>query len=173
MKKQMILAALTVLALAPVGEALAAKKLPAEKPLAEKGPEGRTRFGVLACEIDGGIGLVVGSSKGVQCTFENSQTGKTDAYVGNISKLGLDIGVTGKQYMRWAVYAPDAATVKEGFAGRYSGVSAGGAIGVAFGANALIGGSDKQIVLQPFSVQAGTGLNVAVGVSSMKIERKN
>ena len=171
MKKTLLAAVTAALFATQIDGALAQDNLPDEKPLVAEGPEGRTQFGVLACEIEGGIGLLVGSSKAVECTFKNKVSGNTETYEGRINKLGLDIGVTGIQYMRWAVFAPDAATVKEGFAGQYNGVSASGALGVAFGANALIGGSDKQIVLQPFSVQAGTGLNVALGVSSMKITR--
>ena len=37
------------------------------------------------------------------------------------------------------------------------------------GANALIGGSDKSIVLQPLSVQSQQGLNIAAGVASLQL----
>ncbi|WP_417667968.1 DUF992 domain-containing protein [Roseibium sp.] len=151
--------------------AFAQTKLPDEAPLVEQGPEGRTRIGILACEIEGGIGLVLGSSRKVSCSFENSDTGKTETYDGRINKFGLDIGVTGTQYMRWAVFGTEAGAETTGLAGKYAGVSAAGALGVAFGGNALIGGSDKQLVLQPFSIQAGTGINVALGVSSLTLER--
>lgn len=147
------------------------KKL--EKKPVEKGPEGRQRAGVLACTIDGGIGLLVGSSKGVNCTFKNRATGKTETYTGKMNKIGLDIGITGEQYMRWVVFGPQGGENIEGFAGKYRGVSAGAGLVVAFGANALIGGSDKNFVLQPVSAQAGTGLNVAVGIASMTIARTN
>lgn len=142
-----------------------------EKDPVSEGPEGRTRAGVLSCTIEGGIGLLIGSSKGVACTFKNASTGKTETYSGKISKLGLDIGITGEQYMRWVVFGPQGADNIEGFAGTYSGVSAGAGLGVAFGANALIGGSEKNFVLQPVSAQAGTGVNVAVGVASMNLKR--
>jgi len=171
MKKQLASAVLAILAVSAAPSAWAAKNLPEEKPVAEKGPEGRSRMGVLACEVEGGIGLVIGSSRAVNCTFKNRETGNTDTYEGNITKIGLDIGVTGKQYLRWAVFAPDAVTLEDGFSGRYSGLSGSGALVVSFGANALIGGSEKQIVLQPFSLQTGTGFNVALGVSSMKLTR--
>lgn len=137
----------------------------------EKGPEGRVRAGVLACEIEGGVGFIVGSSKGVACTFKNNQSGDTETYTGRIDKVGVDIGVTGKQYMRWLVFAPNIGDNMPGLAGTYSGLSAGGGLVAAFGANALIGGSDRSLVLQPVSVQAGTGLNVAAGVAQLRIEQ--
>ena len=43
------------------------------------------------------------------------------------------------------------------------------AVGVGLGANAMIGGSNKSIVLQPLSVQAQEGLNIAAGVSSLEL----
>jgi hypothetical protein len=42
-------------------------------------------------------------------------------------------------------------------------------VGVGVGANALIGGSSKSIVLQPLSVQAQEGLNIAAGVASLEL----
>ena len=40
---------------------------------------------------------------------------------------------------------------------------------VGLGANVLVGGFDKGINLQPVSVQAQTGLNIAAGVSSLNL----
>ena len=134
----------------------------------EKGPDGRTRVGSLSCTVDGGIGLVVGSSKGVNCTFKGPQG--TERYAGRINKLGIDVGVTGKQYLRWIVFAPGNGK-SSSLAGSYGGVSAQGNLGVGFGANALVGGSKDQVVLQPISVQSGTGLNVAVGVASLNLKK--
>lgn len=173
MKHFVLAAALAAasLQLTSFADAQTTKKLKGEVPVAEKGPEGRERAGVLSCTIEGGIGLILGSSKGVTCTFKNRATKKTETYVGKIGKFGLDIGITGEQYMRWVVFGPQGPENVKGFAGTYRGVSAGAGLVVAFGANALIGGSDKNFVLQPISAQAGTGLNVALGVTSMTIDR--
>jgi hypothetical protein len=48
-------------------------------------------------------------------------------------------------------------------------VSAEATVGLGVGANALIGGSDRSIVLQPLSVQAQQGLNIAAGVSQLQL----
>jgi hypothetical protein len=40
-------------------------------------------------------------------------------------------------------------------------------VGYGIGANALIGGSRRGFILQPLSVQAQTGLNIAAGVRSL------
>ncbi len=54
-------------------------------------------------------------------------------------------------------------------AGNYGGVSAEATVGLGVGANALVGGSNDSIALQPLSVQGQQGLNVAVGVSQLKL----
>lgn len=169
-----LLAATALVFTAPTTIALAQSDTAAvELPLAEAGPEGRTRVGVLECQVDGAIGLIIGSTREVTCTFQDHATETTEFYDGTLSRLGLDIGFTGDQYMRWAVFAPSAEVVSEGFAGRYVGVSAEGSLGLSFGANALLGGSNERFVLQPFSVQIGSGLNIALGASTLVLDRAN
>jgi hypothetical protein len=123
-------------------------------------------IGRLECVVEGGIGLIITSKKQMQCLYK-STTGREESYFGNIRKFGLDIGVTGEAYMIWGVFAPG--IVDEGaLAGEYVGGSAEATAGVGAGANALVGGGN--ITLQPLSVQVQTGLNAALGVSSMTLE---
>ena len=90
--------------------------------------------------------------------------------MGVIKKLGLDIGVTRKAVLRWRVLAPTGNVYAPGvLAGDYGGVSAEATVVVGAGANLLVGGSTKTITLQPLSVQAQTGLNVAAGVTSFQL----
>ncbi|MCA3572842.1 MAG: DUF992 domain-containing protein [Aestuariivirga sp.] len=127
------------------------------------------KIGVLTCDVAGGVGMIIGSSRSVDCYFEGT-VGSREHYVGTIGKLGLDIGVTGKAIMGWAVFAPG--KLKAGaLAGNYAGASAEATIAVGLGANVLVGGSNKSIALQPFSVQAQTGLNIAAGVASLKLKK--
>ena len=140
-----------------------------EVPPPDQGPEGRVRLGVLVCEIEGGFGLLLGSSKPIGCSFDTGYG--TESYSGRVSKLGLDIGFTQTQYLRWIVFALPISDDESDLSGRYSGVSAMSTLGAGFGANALIGGSADRIILQPVSVQAGKGVNVAVGVASMRLRR--
>jgi len=78
--------------------------------------------------------------------------------------------VTGKGVMAWAVFAPG--KLKAGaLAGHYVGASAEASVAVGLGANVLVGGSDKSIALQPLSVQAQTGLNLAAGVASLRLKK--
>jgi len=127
------------------------------------------KIGVLTCEVDGGVGMVIGSSKGMDCVFEGT-IGSRERYTGSIDKLGLDIGITRKTVIAWAVFAPG--KLKAGaLAGRYAGASAEATVAVGLGANVLVGGSNKSIALQPLSVQAQTGLNVAAGIASLRLKK--
>jgi hypothetical protein len=125
-------------------------------------------IGNLSCTIDGGVGMIIGSSRNGTCRF--TPTGSTRAYVyrANISRLGVDVGVTSRSFIRWLVFAPG--VVKPGaLAGTYSGVSAEATAGVGLGANILVGGLRNSIALQPVSVQGQTGLNIAGGVSRLRL----
>ena len=91
-----------------------------------------------------------------------------------VRKLGVDIGVTGKSYVKWGVLAPTVEAYSPGaLAGNYVGASAEATAGVGLGANALVGGSGKTFVLQPLSVQAQEGLNLAAGFTSFELRSAN
>ena len=130
---------------------------------------GGVNAGVLTCVVDGGLGLLVFSSKEMECEFA-SVDGRTDFYTGNVKKFGLDIGITGKSYVKWVVFAPVGRPRKGGLAGTYVGVSGEATAGAGVGANGLVGGSDRTFSLQPFSASIQTGLNLALGIGSMTLD---
>jgi Protein of unknown function (DUF992) len=126
------------------------------------------KIGVLSCGVGGGVGFIIGSSKPVDCVYQPGNGGRKEHYTGSIGKLGVDIGVTGKTIIAWAVFAPGKVN-RGALKGSYTGASAEATAGVGLGANVLVGGFRKGINLQPISVQAQTGLNVAAGVSSLQL----
>jgi Protein of unknown function (DUF992) len=132
----------------------------------------RVKAGTLVCDVSGGIGLVIGSQKGVQCVFNPEVQGPQETYIGTISKFGLDIGATSAGQMVWAVFAPSTRTPGV-LAGTYSGATAEATVAVGIGANALIGGSNRTIALQPLSITGQTGLNLAAGVASLELRWNN
>jgi hypothetical protein len=127
------------------------------------------KAGILTCDVSGGAGFVIGSSKSLGCTFTH-ENGDTEEYAGRINKFGLDIGVTEKATMTWAVLAPTSNIGDGALAGNYVGASAEGSVGVGGGANVLVGGSDDTISLQPLSVQGQTGINAALGVAELVLD---
>jgi hypothetical protein len=128
-------------------------------------------LGVLDCMVEGGAGFVIGSSKDASCNYGPADDALApEQYFGNISKFGLDVGFTGASVMQWLVLAPTASVYTPGaLAGDHVGASAQATAGVGVGANLLVGGSDRSFTLQPLSVQAQTGLNLAVGVSRFQL----
>jgi Protein of unknown function (DUF992) len=129
---------------------------------------GGIKVGVLTCDVEGGVGFVIGSSKDAQCTFHSANGGRVEHYDGHIGKFGVDLGITNHTVIAWAVFAPG--KLKNGsLRGQYTGVSAEATAIVGLGANVLVGGFKHGINLQPVSVQAQTGLNVAAGLASLTL----
>lgn len=125
------------------------------------------KVGVLNCRMESGVGFIIGSSKDVDCTFHRAGGG-SEHYSGSIGKLGIDIGFTQETVLGWVVFAPG--KVKRGaLKGSYTGAGAEATVGLGAGANVLIGGFRKGINLQPLSLQAQSGLNVAAGVASLHL----
>ena len=131
--------------------------------------DARVQVGVLTCSVDPGIGLIVASRKDMTCKFKRNGY-KTETYLGTITKVGLDIGVTGRTEIVWLVFSGSSTKYGPGsLSGTYVGGSAEATLGVGLGGNWLIGGSKKGYALQPFSIQGQVGLNYSVAFSGLKL----
>jgi hypothetical protein len=126
------------------------------------------KIGALRCEVSGGLGLIITSSKDMQCVF-TSASGRSEPYSGTIRKFGLDIGVTDQGVLAWDVFAPSEGPKPGALAGDYTGIDASATVGAGVGANALVGGFGRSVTLQPLSVQAQTGLALAAGVAELTL----
>ena len=125
-------------------------------------------LGTLTCNVAGGIGFVFGSSKDLSCLFTRTN-GTAEKYTGSIKKFGIDVGFTKEAQMVWLVFAPG--NIGPGaVAGSYGGATASATVGVGAGANVLVGGSSKQITLQPVSVEGSVGLNAAAGIGVVELQ---
>ena len=92
-----------------------------------------------------------------------------DRYVATIRKVGVDLGITQESALAWGVFAPVARLGPGDLAGDYVGAQGSASIGVGAGGNALIGGSNNTIALQPLSLQGQVGLNLAAGLESLEL----
>ena len=129
-------------------------------------------LGLLECTVEGGTGFIFGSSKDLTCEYTPANEGEAaESYFGVINKYGIDIGVTGTTLIKWAVLAPttDFEYQAGSLAGDYRGVSAEATAAVGAGVNVLVGGSEQTYSLQPLSVQAQEGVNVAVGIAEIQL----
>ncbi len=132
--------------------------------------ESRVEVGSLTCRVEGSSGFVFGSTKNLKCTYRPLNAKPIEKYTGTISKYGIDFGITGKTIFIWAVLAKSRDLPKGAFSGKYKGISAKASIGAGLGLKLLVGGSDNTIALQPLSVQAQTGLNIALAVETLKLK---
>ncbi len=128
-----------------------------------------TRAGILGCDVSGGVGFIIGSQRRLVCTFTPDGGGPSEVYHGTISRFGLDIGATAGGSMVWAVFSEFVGPRPGSLAGDYVGATGEVTVAVGLGANVLIGGSNRQVALQPLSVSGQVGLNLAVGVADLSL----
>ena len=140
----------------------------------EKGryvPVSGFQVGTLKCSVPGSVGYIIGSEREASCEYKPMAGRNTvDLYMGRIKKIGVDVGATGPSVMAWAVFAKSRDIGPGDLAGKYRGAAASVAAGLGGGANVLIGGSDITVSLQPLSVEGQTGLSLAAGYASLRLD---
>ena len=132
----------------------------------------RVQVGTLTCRLAPSVGLIVGSRQRMDCRFERSRGGPVERYSGVTTRIGLDLGFTAGGVMTWIVFAGTSAIGRGVLAGDYIGASGDIALGVGVGANALIGGSRRSVMLQPLSVSGQVGVNLALGVAGLTLRHR-
>ena len=131
-------------------------------------PIQRVQVGVLECRGGSSVGFVVGSVTSLGCVLRADGMPE-DRYVATIRKVGVDLGITQESALAWGVFAPSARLGPGDLSGNYVGAQGSAALGVGVGGNALVGGSETSIALQPLSVQGQVGLSVAAGLESLEL----
>ncbi|WP_417686357.1 DUF992 domain-containing protein [Roseibium sp.] len=131
------------------------------------------QIGTLTCNVEGETNFIVGSTATLGCNYQPAGDGPVEYYTGSVDEYGLDIGTTEKATLVWGVVAPSADMEPGALAGSYGGVTAGASVGAGIKANALVGGFDKSIALNPFSVESQTGTNITLGVSQLTLKPIN
>ena len=131
----------------------------------------RVEAGILDCR-GSTTSFVVGSVTELNCTFAPSGGGPAEHYMGRIKRFGLDIGINPQVAVAWGVFAPTRGLRRGELAGSYVGGAASATVGVGVGANALFGGSNNTISLQPVSVQGQTGFSAAAGIADLELRAR-
>jgi hypothetical protein len=132
-------------------------------------PTSWTQAGMLTCRLNPSIGFIIAGHQSMECRFNPNGPFPPQAYEGALNTVGLDIGFTAGGVMGWAVFAPTTGVPAGALAGEYVGVSGDIGIGAGVGANILMGGSGRTIALQPVSVEGSVAVNIALGVSGLKL----
>jgi len=139
-------------------------------PLAATPAQGEMfRAGRLLCSTSPRIGFLVGSTQSLRCVFDRRNPAQRYIYAGRIRRVGLDLGVTGSGVLSWAVFAKNSRIGRGTMRGSYVGASGNVALGPGFGANVLIGGSRRSVVLQPLSTERAIGVNLAATVTHLTL----
>jgi Protein of unknown function (DUF992) len=131
------------------------------------------RVGSLSCVGSPRVGQVLGSTQSLSCVFHRIRSSEHYVYEGRIRRVGLDVGVIQASTLSWAVFARNSPRIRSGtLTGSYVGASASLALGPGFGANVLIGGSRRSIVLQPISVERKIGVHAAAGLTNLTLSAR-
>lgn len=130
--------------------------------------EARVEAGILTYEVGEGVALIISSPRHLHCVF-HKPNGQNEAYRGKLEAFGANIGVSGRGVISWAVLAATRRLPHGELAGSYGGVGAGGAAVVGARAQLLVGGNRRTISLQPLSVEGEVGVNLAVGITAMRL----
>ena len=131
-------------------------------------PMQRVQVGILECRGGASIGFIVGSVTHLGCVLRVDGMPE-DRYVATIRKVGLDLGITQESALAWGVFAPVARLGPGDLSGDYAGAQGSASVGIGVGGNALVGGSNNSIALQPLSLQGQVGLSVAAGLESLEL----
>jgi Protein of unknown function (DUF992) len=82
--------------------------------------------------------------------------------------VGVDVGFTTGSAIVWGVFT-DTNRFAGMLTGTYVGATAQATAVAGIGANALVGGSNHSVALQPLSVQGQVGLNAAGGIGALDL----
>ncbi len=124
--------------------------------------------GTLTCHLTNVSNVILFAEENFDCTYRSAGGDKT-AYLGQISKLGINLAYKDGQVLKWAVLAPATYRGPGILEGGYVGVSTEVSVGVGVGGRVLVGGSRHQITLQPISVSAQSGFGASVTLDSLKL----
>ena len=138
-------------------------------PAAAQAPRNWTQVGMLTCKLNPSIGFVLAGHQSMECSYVPAPNGPAQAYQGAINTVGVDLGITAGGVLGWAVLAPTSGIPAGALSGEYVGASGDLGIGLGAGANVLIGGSGRTVALQPVSLEGSIAVNVALGVSALKL----
>jgi hypothetical protein len=132
-------------------------------------PAGYAPAGSLNCVMGPSVGAILGGVRDISCVFTPT-AGTIENYLGRMTTVGLDIGVSPGGAMNWVVlmagstpYPPTA------LGGQYVGASADASVVIGGGANILVGGNNRAFALQPLSTQVQTGLNLSAGLTGLDL----
>ena len=114
--------------------------------------------------------MILVQKQALHCLFTDHRGGPADAYLGTITEYGVALGEVAAGHLIWGVLSSINGVPRGALAGTYAGVGAEATAGAGLGANALVGGSQRAFSLQPLSIEGQVGVNIAAGITAIKLE---
>ncbi len=130
------------------------------------------KVGVLTCKTVKGSGfsLLIHSTQNITCELRSTTGGAVEHYKGETGiGLGIDINIKRKETLTYGVFAADFVPGTYQLAGKYGGAGGSATVGIGVGAQALIGGSNKSVSLEPM-ISGSTGAGVSGGITYLYLE---
>ncbi|MBL1255727.1 MULTISPECIES: DUF992 domain-containing protein [unclassified Methylocystis] len=125
--------------------------------------------GTLQCHLSGGVGMILVENQVADCVYKG-QSAPPQHYIGRLTNVGANIGISGPGEMIWEVVTATNKVGPGALAGDYAGAQGSVAVGAGVGGAVLVGGSSNSISLQPISVSADTGLNLSAGIGNLNLQ---
>lgn len=135
---------------------------------------GMRQAGTLTCAMAPGVGLVLGSSRDVDCVYRHyDRRGRTvqESYAGRMDRAGIDLGVTSNQVVSWAVMTPGGANRRGMLASVFSGSSADATLMVGAGTRSLFDQVGRPVALTPMGGSGQIGLGIGFGEAALDLRR--
>ena len=132
----------------------------------------RIFIGSLTCNVAGGTGYVLGSSKSLDCVFLSKDGVQSAQYTGTINKVGIDIGYTRAVHTIWRVYSLGSDRGPRDLAGTYVGEQGTVAAGGQASGNGIDGGPNAEFGMIASGIVQDAGYNLATGIAEMSLRLK-
>lgn len=139
---------------------------------AEEVSSSGTKVGELVCkQVKGSrLNLIIHSTADVKCEFKSTAGGTVERYKGETGVgFGVDLNFKEDEALVFAVFSADFKPGTYQLAGKYGGAGASAAVGAGVGVQALVGGNNRTVSLQP-AVSASTGVGASVGITYLYLE---
>lgn len=138
------------------------------------GPAPMRVAGTLTCNLDPALGLVVGSVRGANCSYDRyDRRGRVvrETYAGTMSRGGFDVGLTSGQTLSWNVVTSGGRSRPGMLTRAFDGASADMTVIAGPGTHATMSDAGDTISLQPVSMSGQVGVGVGFGAADLLLTR--
>jgi len=96
------------------------------------------RVGALQCHLSGGVGMILAENQALDCVYKDNAGGPPSHYIGRLTNVGANIGISGPGQMIWGVAAATKSVGPGALTGDYVGAQGSVAVGSGVKAGAII-----------------------------------